>query len=309
MTYASYLSWVIVENNVQVDFAIIGAPKSGTTSLYDFFSNIRDFVAISEAKDFPVFSRPHEIVNRLTSLKSFGYKDFSEKPQIIGDVNICFDRAYLQALSEVAPNVRLILVVRQPRERILSAHAFNTERLLEDRSICAALNDEADSVLPEKGTKDWFQKSYFLHSDYEKMIDNCLSVFNKDQLLVLDFDDLVHSFPTTLLYLAKFMNFNFDSNILLPKSNVTSGHLRFRFLSKILFQGQRSSFFWQLLRKVFSQAHRSKIRFWLRRTLRTKAKPRIASKLNEEALTEGARLELNRLQKSYNILKFRYSLN
>ena len=309
MTCAECSSWAIVENNVQVDFAIIGAPKAGTTSLYDFFSNIRDFVAISEAKDFPVFSRPHEIVNRLISLKSFGYKDFSEKPQIIGDVNICFDRTYLQALSEVAPNVRLILVVRQPRERILSAHAFNTERLLEGRSICAALNDEADSVLPEKGTKDWFQKSYFLHSDYEKMIDDCLSVFNKDQLLVLDFDDLVHSFPTTLLYLAKFMDFNFDRDIFLPKSNVTSGHLHFQFLSKILFQGQRSSFFWQLLRKQISQAHRSKIRFWLRRMMRMRAQPRSAPKLNDEALTEAARHELNRLEKSYSMLKFRYSLN
>ncbi|MDC1500149.1 sulfotransferase domain-containing protein [Octadecabacter sp.] len=294
---------------MQIDFAIIGAPKSGTTSLYDFFSNVGDLVAISDAKDFPVFSRPNEIGDRLISLKSFGYKDYSEKPQIIGDVNICLDKTNLQALCELAPFVRLILLVRQPRDRILSAHAFNSERLLESRTIYAALNDEANCVLPEKGSKHWFQKSYFLHSDYEKMIANCLSVFNEDQLLVLDFDDLVGSFSTTLQYMADFMDCNFNPDSSLPSSNVTSGRLRFQFLSKILFQGQRSSIFWQFLRKGMSQAQRSKIRFWLRRVMRAKAQPRIHSKLDDEKLTEAARQELHRLEKNYRLLKNQYKSN
>lgn len=295
-------------NSIKVDFAIIGAPKAGSTSLYDYFANIRDLVAIPEAKDFPVFSRPNEIEARLKSLHSFGYKEKSQKPQVIGDVNICFDKAHLQLLSETSPDVRLILLIRSPRERILSSYSFNLERFLEDRSLQTALNEEALGVIPKKGTKDWLQKSYFLHSDYQKMIDECMQFFREDQLLVLDFNDLVRSFPLVLLRLTDFMGVFFEPRNELPKSNVTSGQLRFRFLSKILFQGERSSIIWCFLRKHMSQGNRSKIRFWLRRMLRTTSKPRSVTTLEEHNLSEAARKELCRLEKNYGLLKKRYRL-
>jgi hypothetical protein len=294
---------VFAVNNLQIDFAIIGAPKSGSTSLYDYFANVRDLVAISEAKDFPVFSRPGEIEARFDSLHSFGYEIKSQKPQVIGDVNICFDKTHLQALREKSPDVRLILLIRSPRERILSSYSFNSERLLEDRTLQTALNEEALGVLPEKGTKDWLQKLYFQHSDYEKMINICTQVFSKEQLLVLDFDDLVKSFPSVLSRLTDFMGIPFDSCKALPKSNVTSGQLRFRFLSKILFQGKRTSKFWYFSRKIISQANRSKIRFWLRRFMRTKSRSSYVLTLDEQKLSEAARKELCRLEKNYIFLK------
>lgn len=300
---------MIAVNNLQIDFAIIGAPKSGSTSLYDYFASVRDLVTISEAKDFPVFSRPGEIEARFKSLHSFGYKIKSQKPQVIGDVNICFDKTHLQALSEKSPNVRLILLMRSPRERILSAYSFNSERLLEDRSLQTALNEEAIGVLPEKGTKDWLQKSYFQHSDYEKMIKVCTQVFRKEQLLVLDFDDLVRSFPSVLSCLTDFMGIPFDSCKALPKSNVTSGQLRFRFLSKVLFQGERKSKFWYFSRKIISQTNRSKIRFWLRQMMRAKSRPHYVPTLDEQKLSEAARKELYRLEKNYIFLKKQFGLN
>lgn len=296
-------------NKLQIDFAIIGAPKSGSTSLYDYFANVRELVAISEAKDFPVFSRPSEIEARFEALKGFGYKIKSQKPQVIGDVNICFDKAHLQALRDKSPDVRLILLMRSPRERILSSYSFNSERLLEDRSLQIALNEEAFGVLPEKGTKDWLQKSYFEHSDYEKMINACMQVFRKEQLLVLDFDDLIRSFPSVLARLTDFMAIPFDSCKALPKSNVTSGQLRFRFLSKVLFQGERTAKFWYFLRKIISQANRSKIRFWLRRMMRAKSNPRYVPTLDEQKLSEAAREELSRLEKNYIFLKKHFILD
>ena len=205
-------------NKLQIDLAIIGAPKCGSTSLYNYFAKHESLFAVAEAKDFPVFSRPGDLSARLKRLRSFGYVEYYENPVVIGDVNISYDKKNLEALKQFNANVKVILLIRSPLERIKSSFDFNVERLLEDRSLSQALNEEASGILPDRDSKDWLQKAYFQHTDYRLMITNCNELFGQENVFVLDFDDLITRFTCVLTYLEKFIGVNFDRFDSLPRS-------------------------------------------------------------------------------------------
>ena len=293
---------------IKIDTAIIGAPKCGSTSLYEFFSGQICVKAIAEAKDFPVFSRPLSIERRLMRLAEFGYSAEPEVPQFIGDVNICFKTEFLKKLKFHAQDVKVILLIRAPLQRMRSSHRFNTERLIEERSFSAALNDEVKGNFSSYSTKDFLQKSYIQHTEYKKMVENCRDIFGEENLLVLDFDDLIGSFTLVMRQLEEFLQVTFNADSPLPKANVTSGKMRYKLLSKILFQGQRSSWVWILLRFIFPQKFRSKIRFVLRDLNRTKSKNIQYSNNDVEYFSPETLKELKRLENEYSSLKKRYSL-
>lgn len=287
----------------RIDVAIVGAPKCGSTSLYDYFSTQEHIVAVAEAKDFPVFSRPEDLAERLQRLREFGYVERADKPQVIGDVNICFDRSYLEALKSTSAQVKVIMLVREPLRRIQSSYLFNVERLIENRSLASALNEEADGILPEWGSKGWRQKAYLKHSAFEQMISDCRDVFGDDHLIVVDFEDLVHAFEATRFRLQDFLGIPLDSEIALPKANVTSGQMRWRFLAKTLFQGERSSILWSVLRKVLSQKTRSRLRISARKVLRKSGAKKPGDIFSLADLSDTAREQLATLQAQYENIK------
>lgn len=294
---------------IKIDAAIIGSPKCGSTSLYEFFAGQVCIKAIAEAKDFPVFSRPSSIEHRLKKLARFGYSAEPEVLQCIGDVNICFKKEFLEKLKFHAHNIKVILLIRAPLQRMRSSHRFNTERLIEERSFSTALNDEVKGNFSDYSTKDFLQKSYIQHTEYKKMVENCRDIFGEENLLVLDFDDLIRSFPLAMCQLEEFLQVKFNAGSLLPKANVTSGEMRYKLISKILFQGERTSGFWTLLRLIFTQKFRSKIRFLLRDLNRTKSKNVVHSNNDLELMSPETLKELKRLEDEYSSLKKRYSLS
>lgn len=294
-------------NKIDIQVAIVGAPKCGSTSLYDYFSLHENIVAVSEAKDFPVFSRPDDLACRLLKLQEFGYVERPIKPQVIGDVNICFDRTHLQALKLTSPQVKVILLVREPLRRIKSSYLFNVERLIETRSLASALNQEAAGILPDWGTKDWRQKAYLKHSAYEQIVTDCRDVFGDDHLIVLDFEELIYSFELTRARLQDFLGIPLDSQIVLPKANATSGQMRWRFFARILFQGERSSILWSVLRKLLSQKTRSRLRISARKVLRKSGVKKSDDFLSLADLSDGAREQLVALQAQYENIKSQQS--
>lgn len=294
--------------NLRIDFAIIGAPKCGSTSLYDYFAQHESVYAVAEAKDFPVFSRPNEVMDRLAKLGCFGYASNTSKPTVVGDANISFAKSHLMALKRFNPDVRVILLIRAPRERIKSSYTFNLERLLETRSLSVALNEEAAGILPSIGSKDWLQKSYFRHTDYQLMLSDCCELFGEKNVLVLDFDDLVERFSAVLPNLENFTGIKFGHLDSLPKSNVTAGQMRFKMLAKLLFQGERSSWIWKLITKLLSQKMRSRLRFLIRALMRKQNGVKLSIEIDDLTLSDLALSELQRLENEYISLKSRYCI-
>ena len=294
---------------MKIDIVIAGAAKCGSTSLYEFFSEDKSFFAAAAAKDYPVYTRPRELNDRLKKLANFGYKSEALRMQVIGDVNISFERTYLETLKKSSPNVKVIFLMRKPTERIISAYLFNRERLNENRSLVTALDDEVAGIIPQKESKEWWQKMYFKHTDYLQMINDTVDIFGKSNVHVIEFDDLVRRFPIVKSSLAKFLGVELDDNLGLPRANSTSAKMRYHFIVKHLFQSDRSSYFWKIIRLITSQKMRSKFRFYLRDNLRANRQPIARFSIDHNDLTNEAKLELLRLNHNYKLLKAQYSLD
>ena len=172
-------------NKLQIDLAIIGAPKCGSTSLYNYFAK-HESLSRSLKRKTSRFSVVQVDLSALPKkVKKLGYVEYYENPVVIG-INISYDKKNLEALKRFNANVKVILLIRSPLERIKSSFDFNVERLLEDRSLSQALNEEASGILPDRDSKDWLQKAYFQHTDYRLMITNCNELFGQENVFVLD---------------------------------------------------------------------------------------------------------------------------
>jgi hypothetical protein len=94
----------------------------------------------------------------------------------------------LRTMRELNPAVRLITVLRHPIDRMLSLHRYATQLGLESRPLEDALRDD---VVQRAG--HWRLRSYSGGSRYADAIAAMTDVFDRDQLLFLDFAEVSSS--------------------------------------------------------------------------------------------------------------------
>lgn len=145
------------EPRSSLDFLVIGAQKSGTTSLWRYLRE-HPRLRIPETKEVPVFAvvrpsradlaagiarsfsdaRPDSLLGTVTSTYMVG--DVSGKTS--SDV-----RAIAERIAAALPDVKLIALLRDPIERAISGYAMSFRRGREKRSIDEALSE---LLLPEQ---------------------------------------------------------------------------------------------------------------------------------------------------------------
>ncbi|MCA1682460.1 MAG: sulfotransferase domain-containing protein [Actinobacteria bacterium] len=187
----------------QLDFIVIGAQKSGTTSLFEYLRRHRD-ISLPAGKEVPYFSHetnyrgdwedylrktfpfanpaakwgtvtPHYMVGGL--YEAGGGPDDSAQ----GD-----ERTVPLRIRERLPDVRLIAILRDPVERALSHHAMAVMNGWEHRDFDRAVHDllhpealAAARCSPAETT------GYVVWGEYGRILGGYLDVFPRSQLLVL----------------------------------------------------------------------------------------------------------------------------
>jgi len=159
------------------NFIVIGAARSGTTSLFQYL-DAHPQIGMSPVKELNFFSRPAYEKKGVN-----WYQDrFPKRDNLlaIGEASTSYT-TYPYAPDVAAriaaynPEIRLIYVVRNPLERYISHFLQRTKAGTETRQF-----DETFQDL-EKETFTWQGRYYYQLSQY-------LRVFPKDQLLVISFD-------------------------------------------------------------------------------------------------------------------------
>jgi hypothetical protein len=159
------------------NFFVIGASKSGTTSLCELLASHPD-VFMSDPKEPSYFSRGESLGLSAESYASIfaeaaGYRAVGEGSTEYAVVGLF--PGIEQRLAEYAPAARLIYIVRHPLERIES-------QWIQLRSMGAAPADFRTALreIPEiiEGNLYWKNVSAYRRA------------FSEDQILVLFFDDL-----------------------------------------------------------------------------------------------------------------------
>ncbi|WCO00645.1 sulfotransferase domain-containing protein [Psychroserpens ponticola] len=181
------------------DFIIIGTQKGGTSGLFSILRN-HTYIEPSLTKEVHYFDND-EWYNEH---KIFQYHSFFPLPYRIKKNAKVFEATPLYIFHpEVAsrlysynPNLKLIIVLRDPAERAFSAwtmrhHNFKTNKnrsLHDPRSFSDAISDEFENFKTETFYDN--RISYVKRGIYHQQIENYLKYFKREQLLIIESNDL-----------------------------------------------------------------------------------------------------------------------
>ena len=189
----------------QPDFLIIGAQRSGTSSLYKWLSRHPNVVG-SLRKEVEYFSvdytkgeswyRAHfplTLRRRLAQTMGRPWQTFEATPDYL------FDPRAPQRVAAMLPNVKLVVLLREPASRAVSHYHHSVRHHLEELDLETALQAEHDRLAPEWGLIDadpayqalpFRRFSYVARSRYGEQLERWFARFPSERMLVMRSEDL-----------------------------------------------------------------------------------------------------------------------
>ena len=196
-----------------VEFIIIGAQRSGTTSLSLNLAKHPE-IYINNNKD-PAISEVHFYdINWKKGIEWYK-KQFNYKFKIVGEktpslINLPYTFPLIQSVN---PYVKLILTLRNPITRAYSAWKLNTKNKTEKRTFIDAINHELKHKINTPNTFYTISKKYLQRGLYANYIKELYRWFPKQNILILIMEDLSINTKDNYNKIFKFLNVNTPNNI------------------------------------------------------------------------------------------------
>jgi hypothetical protein len=167
------------------NFIVIGAMKSGTTSLHHYL-NLHPEISMSNPKEIDFFSVEG---NWKKGLKWYE-NHFTENTKLCGESSTSYTKyptfdGVAERMYSVLPNAKLIYLIRDPIERIVSHYIQNYSAGRENRTISEAL-------------KDYKNNHYINCSKYYYQLQQYLKYYNKTDIMIITSNDLLNNRRKTL---------------------------------------------------------------------------------------------------------------
>ena len=206
-----------VSKHTYPDFLIIGALKSGTTSLYQYLNNHSGLVS-SSIKETNFFS--WEFYKGIKYYLDFFPLKKDTKNQLVFEAcpHYLADPKSPDRIKMILPNVKIIAILRDPIERAISNYNYfanptsffgiQNPKKLDKRTVDEAFLDDL------QGKEIRIFRQYCRLSLYAKQLEPYYKHFGKKNVLVLDFDELKLDPRATLKKVSDFLNIDnieFDS--------------------------------------------------------------------------------------------------
>lgn len=208
----------------KINFIIIGAQKAGTTFLHNILNTSND-IYIPLEKELPFFLEDN-IDDE--SYKKFFLKYFNKsKPnQIIGTSTpqyMMYPNSFSN-IKERLPDVKLIVVLREPIKRLISHYDMVYRFGKENRSINLVIEDQIKNIEYYRTTpfKDATGK-YISSGEYGRIINELYKTFKKSQIHILLFKDLIAYPEKELKKIFNFLNIDTQVKILNKIGNMYGG--------------------------------------------------------------------------------------
>jgi hypothetical protein len=231
---------------MKVDFFIVGAPKSGTTSLYHYLSE-HPQVEMSSQKEPDYFSDKaiHEqgmyyAKNRVDTLDKYESLFVQKESVVYGEASVSylFYENVAEDIKKYNPNAKIIIMLRNPIERAFS-HYLMDYRL-------GLISDSFENVLAKISkhkNAHLFYQQYIEVSKYAKQIQRYLDFFKKENILFIDYEDFKKNVSKTVDQVYNFLNISTEfvadintkhNTFIMPKNKIIRLIYSFVFLRKIL---------------------------------------------------------------------------
>jgi len=189
--------------NKKVNLFLVGAPKCGTTSLAQYLSYHPD-IFLSKVKEPHYFAHQHilppvnDYYNNFDKYSELFNSEVGQNATYRLDASVWYyiHKAIAKDIFKYNPNAKILMLIRNPFEAIKSLYNHRVMALEEDildinKAIELEKMRKLGSYIP-KGLKKTSQGLFYSENyKYADKIENYISVFGKDQVKVLLFDDLV----------------------------------------------------------------------------------------------------------------------
>jgi hypothetical protein len=176
------------------DFVVIGAMKSGTSSLHEYLDHLPE-VCMSRPKE-PAYFVPERFAWRSLDWYS---RFFGAKPgaRHVGDASPHYTIRHVypgvaERMHAVLPEARIVYLVRDPVERIRSEWMHHVARGRIDRSLSDELREPERSVVFPTSRYAWQLEPYLEH-------------YAAERVLVLSSEQLTRDPDTVLTRLLRFL--------------------------------------------------------------------------------------------------------
>jgi hypothetical protein len=198
-------------NKRLLDFMIIGAQKSGTTSLFKYMLSHPQLYMPPE-KESPYFDDDEKVAR---GWDWYIGEYFGDAPadRLWGTVtpNYMIDPRVPERIREALPGVKLIAVLRDPVERAYSDYRMNVRRGFEARSFADAVAECLQpEVLERARQRPNRTNSYVTSGEYGRILSAYYRLFPSDQLLVFFTEELKHQPETVLQSVFQFLGVDTD---------------------------------------------------------------------------------------------------
>ena len=203
---------ILQETYTVPDFYIVGAGKAGTTSLWYYLGQHEGIYMTTDiaAKELGYFSPDYGI----EALADYSrYFEGAEEGQLIGESCHAYltSPASAEWLRKDCPAGKIIIVLRNPYERIVSLYKWMAEAGYENSSFAGALAREArEGDNPSAYDSPYFQPYYrnYLYvasSLYAEQVKRYLDTFPAEQVHIVWSEDLRKDTAATLAGVYRFL--------------------------------------------------------------------------------------------------------
>jgi len=200
-----------------IDFAIIGAQKSGTTALAQFLAQ-HPAIAMTHPKEAHIFDAEDFDPATIEAKYSTFFEHASEE-QLRGDATpiYIFWQDVLAALSAHNRNLKVIILLRDPVDRAISHYEMEMARGNERLPLWRALLSESsrlkNDVEPKAVESATRLHSYRHRGYYSHQLANVYKIFSKEQVLIVPMNRLMREHQQTMQQVFSFLGVDSDVQV------------------------------------------------------------------------------------------------
>ncbi|MET3527152.1 sulfotransferase domain-containing protein [Phenylobacterium koreense] len=182
----------------KIDFIIAGVQKAGTTALFDYLSDDPAY-ALPKTKEVHFFD-DETIDWRNPDYAAYHAQFDWSRPAIRGEatpIYIYWPNA-LERIAAYNPQIKLIIMLRDPVERAWSHWRMETSRGVEPHPFSWCIREGRQRLFEAEPWGVHREFSYVERGFYAEQMERALGLFGRDQVLIINADDL-RSTPTESL--------------------------------------------------------------------------------------------------------------
>ena len=200
-------------NKRKPNFFLIGAPKSGTTSLA-YYLNQHDNVFFSNPKEPNFFATDYPGIRWTKSIDDYLklFRKANDKHTCIGEGTAfyIYSEIAMKKIFEFNPNAKIILMIRNPVDRVYSMHQQYIHTLIEDEVDFKKAWNLQDTRLEGKSIPKLCREPKMLQYGEVGKLSNKIrimySIFPKENIKVILFDDFVKNTEASYFEVLKFLD-------------------------------------------------------------------------------------------------------